>query len=97
MSAEEPDNPNHEAKTQQAATPARFEQALSELEQLVEQLEGGDLSLEESLERFERGVGLARECRESLEAAEQKVQMLVEQEGSSELADYTASDGSQDS
>lgn len=71
------------------ATPARFEEALAELEQLVEQLERGDLSLEESLARFERGVGLARECRDSLAAAEQKIQILLEHEGEEgRLADF---------
>ena len=59
------------------APPARFEAALRELEELVESLEQGDLTLEESLARFERGVTLARECRESLAAAEQRVQVLL--------------------
>lgn len=72
-----------------AANPARFEEALAELEQLVEQLERGDLTLEQSLAQFERGVGLARECRESLSAAEQKVQILLERAGEGEqLADF---------
>ncbi len=71
------------------ANPARFEEALRELEQLVEQLEQGDLTLEQSLAQFERGVGLARECRDSLSAAEQKVQMLLEIEGEGEqLTDF---------
>ena len=70
------------------ANPARFEEALAELEQLVENLEGGDLSLEDSLAQFERGVSLARECRESLAAAEQKVQILLDREGNGELADF---------
>jgi exodeoxyribonuclease VII small subunit len=53
-----------------------FEEALSELEQLVETLEQGDLSLEDSLKSFERGVALARVCQEALARAEQKVTML---------------------
>lgn len=53
-----------------------FEQALSELEGLVEQMERGDLSLEDSLRSFERGVELTRICREALGEAEQKVQIL---------------------
>jgi len=69
------------------AKPARFEEALAELEQLVESLEKGDLSLEESLQQFERGVSLARECRDSLAAAEQKVQILLEKEGESGTLD----------
>ncbi len=94
--SEHDSNPSDEAG-EHAPSPARFEQALTELEELVEQLEAGDLSLEAALERFERGVGLARECRRSLEAAEQKVQMLIEQEGSSELADYQTSSSGDDS
>jgi exodeoxyribonuclease VII small subunit len=53
-----------------------FEQALAELEQLVEEMERGDLSLQESLQSFERGIALTRHCQESLQAAEQKVTML---------------------
>lgn len=56
-----------------------FEQALSELESLVETLEQGDLSLEESLKSFERGVALTRTCQAALKEAEQKVQILSEQ------------------
>jgi len=54
-----------------------FEQALSELEALVERMEQGDLSLEESLRSFERGVELTRSCQEALSAAEQKVDVLT--------------------
>jgi exodeoxyribonuclease VII small subunit len=53
-----------------------FEQALAELEQLVEEMERGDLSLDESLKSFERGIALTRHCQHSLQAAEQKVTML---------------------
>ncbi len=53
-----------------------FEQALSELEGLVETLEQGDLPLEASLKTFERGVELTRTCQEALKEAEQKVQIL---------------------
>ena len=67
-----------------AAQPARFEEALRELEELVESLEQGDLTLEESLARFERGVKLARECRDSLAAAEQRVQVLLADESGDE-------------
>jgi exodeoxyribonuclease VII small subunit len=73
---------------QGVANPARFEEALAELEKLVEHLEGGDLSLEDSLSHFERGVNLARECRDSLSAAEQKVQLLLERDGGGELTDF---------
>jgi len=56
-----------------------FEDALSELETLVTELESGDQSLEDSLAQFERGVSLARHCQTSLKAAEQKVQVLMSQ------------------
>jgi len=65
-----------------------YETAVSELESLVERLEQGDISLEESLKLYERGVLLARDCQEALQAAEQKVQMLIQQSGQSELVDF---------
>lgn len=58
-----------------------FEQSLSELEALVSQMEQGELSLEESLKAFERGIQLTRDCQERLSAAEQQVQVLMEQQG----------------
>lgn len=59
--------------------PFNFEKALEELEQLVTRLEEGDLSLEESLKEFERGVKLTRDCQVELKEAEQKVRILTEQ------------------
>lgn len=53
-----------------------FEDALNQLETLVESMEQGDLSLEESLSSFERGVVLSRSCEAALQAAEQKVEIL---------------------
>ena len=50
---------------------------MAELEALVERLERGDLTLEESLKQFERGVVLARSCQTALKAAEQKVEILL--------------------
>lgn len=58
-----------------------LEGALEKLELLVESLEQGDLSLEESLKAFEAGIKLTRQCQETLAAAEQKVQLLIEQNG----------------
>lgn len=69
-----------------------FEEALEELESLVEQMEDGDLSLEESLAAFEKGVRLARECQEALKAAEQRVQVLLQQGGEEQLADFATED-----
>ncbi len=54
-----------------------FEASLKELERIVEQLESGDLPLEKSLELFEQGVKLSRECQSRLDDAERKVEMLL--------------------
>jgi exodeoxyribonuclease VII small subunit len=56
-----------------------FEESLKKLESIVDQLERGDLALEESLKLFEEGVGLSNSCKKELDAAEGKVQMLVKQ------------------
>ena len=56
-----------------------FEQSLSELEKLVEKMEKGDLSLEQALANFQRGIELTRQCQQTLKAAEQKVQILMDQ------------------
>jgi exodeoxyribonuclease VII small subunit len=70
-----------------------FEQALSELERIVKQLEAGNLSLEKSLELFERGVKLARMCKEKLTEAELKVNKLIkEREGEFTEAPFTEED-----
>ncbi|MFZ5756899.1 MAG: exodeoxyribonuclease VII small subunit [Pseudomonadota bacterium] len=69
-----------------------FEESLEELESLVEQLEDGDLSLEESLAAFEKGVRLARECQDALKQAEQRVQILLKQGGEEQLAPFADSD-----
>jgi len=57
---------------------AEFETSLDELELLVSQMESGDLSLEESLQAFERGVALTRSCQQALKTAELRVQALTE-------------------
>ncbi len=58
-----------------------FEQSLNDLEQLVTQMETGELTLDDSLKAFEKGVKLTRECQNILDDAEQKVQILSEQNG----------------
>ncbi len=63
-----------------------FEQALAELEALVEKLESGDLPLEEALKQFERGIELTRVCQRSLKDAEIKVAQLLEKNGQETLA-----------
>lgn len=60
---------------------ASFEGCLDELEKVVKELEGGDLSLERSIELFERGMGLSDTCRKQLEEAETRVEMLIRKEG----------------
>jgi len=55
-----------------------FEKSLEELETLVEQLESGDLSLDDSLKQFKRGVELTRHCQGVLEKAQQTVEKLVD-------------------
>ena len=59
---------------------SRFEETLQELETLVRRLEQGEMPLEESLKAFERGVRLTRECQQSLRAAEQRVEQVMENE-----------------
>jgi exodeoxyribonuclease VII small subunit len=61
-----------------------FEAALAELEDLVELMETGDITLEESLAHFERGIKLTRQCQQALKTAEQKVQILMRDQGEPE-------------
>jgi exodeoxyribonuclease VII small subunit len=70
-------------------TTTLFEDSLAELEQLVSQLEQGDISLEQSLKSFERGVNLTRTCQKALQEAEQKVQILLEKNGNLSLESFT--------
>ena len=61
-----------------------FEKALENLEKLVSSMEDGELSLEESLQAFEKGIKLTRECQTALKQAEQKVQILINENGDTE-------------
>lgn len=65
-----------------------FEDALKELEALVEKMERGDFSLEESLQHFERGVALTRHCQQALQEAEQKVEILLEKGEQSDVKPF---------
>jgi len=58
-----------------------FETALAELEKLVETMESGEQSLEETLASFQKGIELTRSCQEGLKAAEQKVEQLIQKNG----------------
>ena len=78
------------SKSKKIPKSTRFEDALSELEALVRQLETGEQPLEESLAQFERGVALSRFCQQSLAEAEQKVRLLVDSDNdeAEELVDF---------
>ncbi|MBV9072407.1 MAG: exodeoxyribonuclease VII small subunit [Acidobacteria bacterium] len=67
---------------------AKFEDCLQQLEKIVEQLERGDLPLEQSLKLFEEGVRLSNACRQELEAAEGKVEILTRQGGKLEAQPF---------
>ena len=71
-----------------------FESSLAELESLVEAMEAGDMSLEDSLAAFENGVKLTRQCQQQLSAAEQKVELLMEQQGKLISQPFDGQDGS---
>jgi exodeoxyribonuclease VII small subunit len=69
---------------------SNFEKDLQELEELVEKMEGGDLSLEDSLVHFERGIALTRACQKALTEAEQKIQILLAEDGSQKLQPFSS-------
>ena len=68
------------AESNSGEPPATFEAALDGLQQIVSDLEEGQLGLEESLARFEQGIGLLKNCHRILEQAEQKIELLVRME-----------------
>ena len=72
--------------------PSNFESDLQELENLVEKMEDGELSLEESLVHFERGIALTRSCQKALTEAEQKIQILLAEDGSQKLQPFSSDD-----
>ena len=65
-----------------------FENALAELESIVQKMESGDLTLEESLQAFEQGVKLTKECQKALKSAEQKVNKLLSKDDKFELESF---------
>lgn len=77
------------ARSKQAPS---LEEALAELEGLVASMEEGDLSLEDALAQFQRGIELTRICRSSLKDAEQKVQILQKKAGIENLVDFENTD-----
>ncbi|MEO7557866.1 MAG: exodeoxyribonuclease VII small subunit [Gammaproteobacteria bacterium] len=70
--------------------PLDFENALKELDALVEHMEKGEISLEDSLRDFERGIELTRACQKALQEAEQKVQILMEKDGRMKLEPFAS-------
>jgi exodeoxyribonuclease VII small subunit len=78
----------NEKSTQEAG----FEQALSELENLVEQLESGESSLDQSLQQFKRGVELTRHCQGILKQAQQVVEQLIEANDESSAVPFESDD-----
>ncbi len=69
-----------------------FEKALSELESIVRKMEDGQLSLEQSLEAFEQGISLTRQCQQALASAEQRVQTLIEKDGKAQTQAFQSDD-----
>ena len=65
-----------------------FEESLNELDTIVQSLEQGELSLEESMALFERGLNLSQISQVKLQAAEQKVQILLDKNGTAQLTDF---------
>lgn len=67
---------------------ANFETAITRLDKIVKDMENGDLSLDESLKKFEEGINLIRECQTALEDAEQKVKILTEKNRKTRLENF---------
>lgn len=84
------------SKKTRAETPD-FEKSLAELEQIVERMEQGELSLDESLKQFERGIALTRSCQAALQQAEHKVEILLRKSGATPDADIQSFEGGSDS
>lgn len=70
------------------SSPPDFEKALAELESIVERLEQGEMTLENSLKDFERGVQLARNCQTALNDAQMRVEKLIEDNGQLNFEDF---------
>ncbi|EGR2797017.1 exodeoxyribonuclease VII small subunit [Vibrio navarrensis] len=66
-----------------------FEATIEELDGLVDQLENGDLTLDDALKKFERGIALARASQAKLSEAEQRVSILLSEDDQAPLSDFT--------
>jgi exodeoxyribonuclease VII small subunit len=69
-----------------------LEESIAEINILIEQMEQGELSLEQSLGQFERGIGLIKHCQKILQDAEQKVQILIQNNSQEDLQPYENND-----
>jgi exodeoxyribonuclease VII small subunit len=69
-----------------------FETSLEKLNQIVDTMEQGGLSLEESLKNFEEGIRITRECQAALKDAEQKVEIMIQKNGTFSLEKYQTED-----
>lgn len=78
-------------------TAPQLEESLAEISQLIDKMEHGELTLEQSLEHFERGIMLVRHCQKMLEEAEQKVQILIQNNQQEELTPHTIDNKEEDS
>jgi exodeoxyribonuclease VII small subunit len=72
------------------ASKINLEKSLAELEKLVDELETGDLPLEQAMKKFEEGIKLTRDCQAALQEAEQKVEILLKSAAGEELEDFEA-------
>ncbi|MFZ3067313.1 MAG: exodeoxyribonuclease VII small subunit, partial [Gammaproteobacteria bacterium] len=80
------------AVTKKSTKLPSLEESLADITQLIEKMEHGEQSLEASLTDFERGITLIKHCQKILSNAEQKVQILIQQNNQETLADYEAND-----
>jgi len=78
--------------TKKSSAAPGFEKALQELEELVEKMEQGELSLEDSLQHFEKGVQLSRACQQALKEAEQKVEILMKKNDQEDIVPLDSED-----
>jgi len=69
-----------------------LEKSLADLEEIVDELESGDLPLEKAMKKFEEGIKLTRGCQAALKEAEQKVEILLKSAGGEDLEEFEADD-----
>lgn len=72
--------------------PFNFEKSIEHLNTIIEKMEHGDLPLEDSLKYFEQGIQLIRQCQNALKKAEQKVEILTQQQGKEKLKPYQSNE-----